>query len=114
MAKLLFKLNGVTQEEADFVRASLDKADVNYYETDQGRWGISLAAIWLREEGDYPEARELLDKIQEEWQEEVRQQPIPTLGQNFYQRPTRFILSIIAIAAILGLSVLPFLGAFDS
>lgn len=112
MAKLLFKLNGVTEEEANFVRERLDEAQVDYYETSQGRWGISLAAIWLKNEDDYTEARALLDKIQEDWLEEVRQHPIPTIGQRFYERPTSFILTLIAIAAIIGLSVLPFLGAF--
>lgn len=64
-------------------------------------------------EDDYTEARALLDKIQEDWLEEVRQHPIPTMGQRFYERPTSFILTLIAIAAIIGLSVLPFLGAFE-
>ncbi len=84
MAKLLFKLNGVTEEEANFVRERLDEANIDYYETNQGRWGISLAAIWLKNEDDYTDARALLDKIQEDWLEEVRQHPIPTMGQRFY------------------------------
>ncbi|MEC8443493.1 MAG: DUF6164 family protein [Pseudomonadota bacterium] len=113
MAKLLFKLNGVTQEEADFVRASLDKAGVIYYETDQGRWGISLAAIWLPNEDDYMSARTLLDEIQEDWREQVQHHPTQTLGERFRERPVSFLLGLIGAGAIIGLSVLPFLGAFD-
>jgi len=112
LAKLLFKLNGVTQEEADFVRASLDKAGVEYYETDQGRWGISLAAIWLPNEDDYTQARELLDQIQQDWLESIKDQPVPTLAESIQQRPASFLLTLIAVAIILGLSVLPFMGVF--
>lgn len=113
MAKLLFKLNGVTDEEANFVRARLDEAEVDYYETSQGRFGISLAGIWLRNEDDYPAARELLDDIQADWLEEVRQHPVPTMGQRFFEAPARFILSLIAIIAIASLTVIPFLEAFE-
>ena len=71
MAKLLFRLNGVFEEEANFVREALDNAGIEYYETNQGRWGISVAAIWLPNEDDYIAARELLDRVQEEWLEQV-------------------------------------------
>lgn len=113
MAKLLFKLNGVTEEEANFVRARLDEAEVDYYETSQGRFGISLAGIWLRNEDDYPAARELLNDIQADWLEEVRQHSVPTTGERFLEHPTRFILSIVAIVAIASLTVIPFLEAFE-
>lgn len=113
MAKLLFKLNGVTDEEADFVRTRLDDAEVNYYETNKGRFGISLAGIWLRDEGDYAEARALLDEIQADWLEEVRQHPVQSTGQRFWEHPTRFILTLVAIIAIASLTVIPFLDAFE-
>ncbi|OPX55225.1 hypothetical protein SAMN02745127_02184 [Oceanospirillum multiglobuliferum] len=113
MAKLLFKLNAVTEEEANFVRTRLDEAEVNYYETSQGRFGISLAAIWLRDEEDYETARALLDSIQQEWLEEVQQHPIPTTGQRFIENPLRFILTLIAIIAIASLTLIPFMDAFE-
>lgn len=113
MAKLLFKLNGVTDEEANFVRARLDEAGVDYYETSQGRFGISLAGIWLRNADDYDQARTLLNAIQQDWLEEVRQHPIPTMGQRFIESPLRFILTLIAIIAIASLTLIPFLEAFE-
>lgn len=112
MAKLLFKLNSVTDEEADFVRARLDEAEVNYYETTKGRFGISLAALWLRDEEDFESARVLLDEIQRDWLEEVRQHPVQTTGERFLEHPTRFLLSIVAIIAIASLTLIPFLDAF--
>ena len=38
MAKLLFKLNGVSEEEANEIRELLDEHDVDYYERHSGRW----------------------------------------------------------------------------
>lgn len=113
MAKLLFKLNGVTDEEADFVRSRLDEAEVDYYETRQGRFGISLAGIWLRNEDDYEEARVLLNEIQADWLEEVRQHPVPSTGERFLAGPARFILTLVAIVAIISLTVIPFMDAFE-
>ena len=113
MAQLLFKLNGVTDEEADFVRTHLDEAGVDYYETSKGRFGISLAGIWLRNDADYPEARALLNNIQQDWLEEVRQQPVQSTGQRFLENPLRFILSLVAVIAIASLTLIPFLEAFE-
>jgi len=112
VAKLLFRLNGVTDEEADYVRQGLDDAGVHYYETSQGRWGISLAAIWLRDESDYPEAREVLDRIQAQWSELMKDQPVPTMVQRIRERPASVLMALIAIAGILGLTLLPFIGVF--
>ena len=113
MAKLLFRLNGVTEEEADFVREALDNAGIDYYETSQGRWGISLAAIWLKNNDDYPAVRELLDNIQQDWLEKIRDQPVATTAERFRENPLRFLVTLLAVAAIVGLTIVPFLGVFD-
>lgn len=113
MAKLLFRLNGVFEEEANFVREALDNAGIEYYETNQGRWGISVAAIWLPNEDDYPAARDLLDTVQEEWIEQVKDEHIPTLGERFRERPTAFLVTLLAVIAMVGLTVLPFVGVFE-
>ena len=66
MAKLLFRLNGVNEDEAEDVRTLLQDAGIEFYETDEGRWRISVAAIWLRHNDDYEQARGLLDQYQQE------------------------------------------------
>lgn len=112
MAKLLFRLNGVFEEEANVVRQALDDAGFEYYETNQGRWGISVAAIWLPNKDDYPAARDLLDTVQEEWVEQVRGEYIPTFAERFRERPTAFIVTLLAVIAMIGLTVVPFVGVF--
>ena len=66
MAILLFRLNGVPDDEAADIRALLEQRHIDYYETDAGRWGISVAAIWLRDEDRLIEARRLIDAYEEE------------------------------------------------
>ena len=64
MSRILFKLRGVPEDEIKEVIALLDENRVDYYETDAGNWGISMPALWLKDENDYPKARELLDNYQ--------------------------------------------------
>jgi len=121
MAKLLFRLNNVEDDEADDVRALLDEAEIEYYETDAGRWRVSLAAIWLRQDEDYERARALLDDYQqarserltEEYNEKLRNGEIPTLWQRFQERPADMIAVLLAIAAIVGVMVWPFVSMID-
>ena len=64
MSKLLFKLRGVPDDEADEIRALLTEKQIEYYETSAGNWGISLPALWLQDDSRYSEAKELLDAYQ--------------------------------------------------
>lgn len=53
MSKLLFKLRGVPDDEADEIRALLAEKQIEYYETSAGNWGISLPALWLQDDSRY-------------------------------------------------------------
>ncbi|ASP37209.1 hypothetical protein CHH28_00250 [Bacterioplanes sanyensis] len=110
MAKLLFRLNGVDESEADEVRALLEEFDT--YETHAGRWGLSVAAIWLKDEDAFDDARAVIDDYQqqrsERLQQEFSQQPIVPFWQRVQQRPADHIAVAIAIALVLALMVWPF------
>ena len=116
MAKLLFRLNGVTDEEADDVRQLLDDHDLEYYETSAGRWGFSVAAIWLVDNDDFPAARDLLDDYQAERRERVRgdydraqkEGRAETLWQRWREDPVTLILVLIGLGVVIGLSTIPF------
>lgn len=113
MAKLLFHLNGVEHDEAEDVRLILDEEQIEFYETNAGKWGISIAAIWIRHDDDFESARELIDQYQKQRQVRYSEQnEIESLGQRWRRRPIDFILVAIALAAILSISVWPFLSAF--
>lgn len=64
MAILFFNLRGVPQDEADDVRALLAEHEIDFYETNDGNWGVSMPAIWLNNEEDLPLAQPLFDEYQ--------------------------------------------------
>ncbi|MDP2506314.1 DUF6164 family protein [Oceanobacter sp. 3_MG-2023] len=117
MARLLFKLNNVPDEEANAVRALLEQHDIPYYETHAGRWGIAVAAIWLVSADDYTEARSLIDQVQHNLLTQKQtgdpDQLPASLRQRFQERPVDFFLVVVAIAIIIMLTVWPFLTAFE-
>lgn len=117
MPILLFRLNTVPADEAHEIRALLDSHHIDYYETDAGRWGISLAAIWLRDDSQLERARRLIDDYQQQRSEQARatyaelsrngQQE--TFLQRLAARPAQLLLYLLAILVILYLTLMPFL-----
>jgi len=122
MAKLLFRLNGVNEDEAEEVRALLHDAGVEFYETNEGRWRISVAAIWLRQNEDYESARALLDDYQQQRLQRVRseyeqqQQAGETQGmlKRWLEQPAELVITLIAVLLVLGLTLWPFLSLGQS
>ena len=55
MAKLLFNLRNVPDDEADEVRDLLTAHGVDWYETRPGNWGISTGALGLRAAPAFPQ-----------------------------------------------------------
>lgn len=119
MPILLFRLNGVPDDEAGEVRALLDRHHIDYYETQAGRWGISVAAIWLRDQdADHEEeARRLIDAYQQErsaqaradYAARLREGRAETLADRFRREPLRLLLYAAIILGILYLMLAPFL-----
>lgn len=119
MPILLFRLNGVPEDEADEVRALLDAHHIDFYETQAGRWGISVAAIWLRDEDDHreEEVRRLIDDYQERRSQSARADyaarresgQAETLAERFRREPLRLLVYAAIILAILYFTLVPFL-----
>lgn len=74
MAKILFRLNDVSDDEANDVRELLTHNTIDFYETSAGNWGVSMAAIWIKDEQQYQQARSLLDAYQIERANRVREE----------------------------------------
>lgn len=116
--KLLMNLRGVPPDEADEVRALLDRHAVDYYETPPNRWGISGGAIWLREDDDYERARGLLDDYQARRQAAAREAEAErrhagthdTFARVVARHPLRVVIYILIVTGLLYLSILPFFG----
>lgn len=115
MAKLLFKLNGVPDDEAEDVRQLMQDNGIDIYETDAGRWLIGVAAIWLPDESRYDEARALIDAY-EQRRYKLLHKESQSLTQGFinrlYSNPVESIIILLALIFIVGISVYPFMNFY--
>ena len=123
MATLLFSLRGVPEDEAYEVRELLTEHEINFYETSAGNWGVSMPALWLRDNSELEKARQLLDEYQQQRQISQRQLYLErkqagqhkNLLDSFREKPLLFtgyfaVLSLVIYASIrflmeLGLSL---------
>lgn len=116
MARLLFKLAQVPDDEAQEIRSLLDEHQIIFYETDAGFFRVGLDAIWLADGAQEERARELIRVYQAE--RAIRQQQnyaqmvdagqVPNLWQHFCAQPLRFMALLVALIFVLGLTLLPF------
>ena len=113
MAKLLFRMRDVPDDEAEEVRELLTQNEIPFFETFAGNWGISMPGLWLVNEQQFDEARALLDEYQEArstrvksqylWQRE--QGEIRTFWESFRAEPVRFSVYLSLAALVLFLSL---------
>jgi hypothetical protein len=74
MAKQLLKLRNVPEDEIAEIHELLESHDVEFYETSAGNWGISMPALWLRNDEDYTRVRALLDEYSEQRYQRAREE----------------------------------------
>lgn len=118
MAVLLFNLHNVPQDEADEVRQLLQENRLDTYETTSGRWKSGVAAIWLADQNQLPQARALLDAYQAERVARIRREyeelraagKAPTFRNNLARKPLLVTASLVAAGILVGLMILPFVG----
>ena len=115
MAKLLLNLRNVPEDEADDVRALLDAARIEHYETRPGPLGISAGGIWVREDSDVPRAKQLMAdyqreralRVRAEREQARREGTAETFADIARAQPLRVVLTILAIVLLVGLMALP-------
>lgn len=112
MATLVFRLKYVPDEEADDIRQLLTDHDIRFYETNAGRWQISMAGLWVNDKEQAQQARALILEDQSERANGMR--PI-SLGQwvlgyfqHARQNPAEAFFTLVAVLLVLGLSIAPF------
>ena len=111
MAKLLCRLANMPLDEKIEILDVLDNHEIHYYETSAGFWGVGVAAIWLADSTEYEQAQKLFEQYQEQRVVRIHSADSSslTVWQYFSQAPLRFIFSVIALLAILLLSIYPFM-----
>lgn len=117
MTTLLLNLRQVPDDEADEVRALLETHSIPFYETAPSLWGISFGGIWLSNPDDLEQAKALLENYQQERAQQQRQKYLaaqeegtaPTLGQRLREQPLRVLGVLIAVTALLLVTLVPFI-----
>ena len=117
MAKQLFILRGVPDDEADEIRALLTEQQIDFYETPAGSWGMSMPAFWVKDESQFDQAKQLLEEYQQQRQQQARaeyqslkQQGLHrTVFDLFKEQPLRYLLYLLFAAVLIYISVNPFL-----
>jgi hypothetical protein len=117
MAVIIFRLNGVPDDEADEVRALLTEKGFDYYETSAGRWGISLAALWLKHDEDKAAARALIEACQSQRQARVKAEyaqrraegQVESFLDRVLRHPLQIAFYVLIIILIIYLSLSPFI-----
>jgi hypothetical protein len=95
----------------------LENNAIDYYETPGGNWGFSVEAIWLKNEEQLPQARQLIGEYQiqltkearEKYNELKQQGQTETLIDKLKYEPVKFIAYIAAFLVVLYFSIKPFI-----
>ena len=113
MSILLFNLRGVPEDEADEVRKVLAEQDIDFYETSAGNWGMSMPALWLRNDADLEKARYVLNKYQqqrfltarENYLQRKKANQQQTLLKAFMERPLLYCAYLFAMLLVVYVSI---------
>jgi len=116
MAVMLFKLRGAEEDEADEIRALLEEQDIDFYETNNGRWGLGFAAIWLHHNDELNKGKKLIASYQKQRSQAAREAYAqlcqdgkqPTILDVAKVRPLQVLLVLLGVLFMALLSMLPF------
>ena len=117
MATLLFKLRFVPDDEAQDIRELLEEHNIDYYETSAGILGISMPALWLKDDSQLETARSLIDDYQqqrqhrasEEYEKQKQNGNARTVIDMFKEDPLRYMGYLLAIALVIYFTVILFI-----
>ncbi|MDH5516483.1 MAG: DUF6164 family protein [Gammaproteobacteria bacterium] len=117
MAKLLFKLKNVFDDEADEVRQLLTENNIDFYESPAGNWGISLHALWLNDDAQFATATSLIDQYQQNRTKRIKAEVQAqkdrgeqiTFLQSILNKPLQYLIYTGFILFILYISIIPFI-----
>ncbi len=109
MAKILFKLRNVPDDEAEEVRELLANHHIDYYETSAGNWGVSMPALWVKDDNQFREAKKLFDAYQEARSIRVREEYVrlkcegrnKTVLDSMRENPVLFVAYILIVLTLL-------------
>lgn len=118
MSVRIFNLRGVPDDEAEDIRELLTNHSIDYYETPPGNWGISMPSLWLKDDCQLDQARDLIDAYQVQRSAAARAEHTrlrlegkhTTFLGELKQHPLRIIGYVLFAFVVLYFSTKPFIG----
>ncbi len=118
MSILLYRLNDASFDETEEIRELLENNNIDFYETSSGRWGFSVAAIWLVDKTQLTQAEQLVQqyqsdrviRIRAEYQQLKAEGKVETIFDRLKKHTTLFILTFLIILFIAYFSIKPFIN----
>ncbi|HTR00909.1 MAG TPA: DUF6164 family protein [Candidatus Acidoferrum sp.] len=109
MGQLLMTLHGVPADELDEVHALLQSQGIDYYESAGSTFGIASPALWLRDDSQFVQARQLLDqyalerahRMREQREAEVASGTHRSFASMFAEHPLRFVAYLALVLGML-------------
>jgi hypothetical protein len=117
MSIRIFSLKNVPDDETIDVKDLLTEHQIEFYETPAGKWGISVPALWLKDDTQLLTARSLIEKYQqdrtirvrEEYERQKKAGKAPTIIDKVKEEPLKMVLYLTIIGFIMYVSIRPFL-----
>ena len=118
MARQLLKLRNVPEDELAEIYELLEAHEVDFYETSAGNWGISMPALWLRNDEDYSRVRDLLDEYSEQRYQRAREKyeylkqtgKARTFMDIARESPIKVALYLAIVFVLIYFSIAPFIN----
>ena len=117
MARLIFDLRDVPDDEADDVRALLDSAHIAFYETRPAVLGLFAGGLWVADDSrvqaaktriaEYQQARQL--RARADYEAARRDGSAETSWQTIRRQPVKVLVLLLAAMLIAAITVLPFI-----
>jgi hypothetical protein len=118
MVRQLLKLRNVPEDELAEIYELLEAHEVDFYETSAGNWGISMPALWLRNDEDYSRVRVLLDEYSEQRYQRTREEyeylkqtgKARTFMDIARESPIKVALYLAIVFVLIYFSIAPFIN----
>ena len=118
MSVIVFRLNDVPEDEAQAIRELLAENGFDYYETSAGKWGFSVAAIWLKNAEDKDRARALIEEYEQqrglhmrEYHNRLRNAgKLESIFTRLVNNPLQVVVYLLLVLLVIYLTVFPFLS----
>lgn len=115
MAKKVYDTNWASSEEVSDILALLQRHAIPHYETPKGIFGLSVGAIWVKDDSDYETARQIIEEYDKARALRVRQQhesaargtglvaTLLNVRRLIVERPHEALLYVVIIAGLIAI-----------